>query len=990
MKIKGKLLSTVLALLMGFGVTAGLSFKDNTPKVEKDNITYSDESVVKYENPLRAGEDDADAVYAKSITIHYRNEDAKCDTRQFYVWVKTGSAYYLDPEVSEDGKEMSVTIDFSQPGYAEYLEEDYIFFIVKFRGTWSGQSEDILVSYAEYSPDANGHVEIWTIPGEGTSVEIYLTEEETKFDKVLTAKFMDWKTIHCEATAVPMSYALYAYDQTYFQKFVTEQQADKHLYLLKTGTPNSSNFDIVLNYTAHINVQYVVETVFATKPSITQLCNVGFEYLYGDPRFDTYYTYFGDDLGVTYTPTATTFKLWSPISANVNLKIYNVGTPKNLKDGNVEASNFCHEYKMAYTRGGVWQLTVEGDLHGKYYTFVVTNTNGTVETIDPYAKACGVNGVRGMIVDFDQTDPEGWDDIPLRWDGQGVYDIATPQDLSIYEIHIRDLTSDESWVGQSRRGTFSAFSEEGTTLTTTDTMGNNVTVTTGFDHIEEMNVNAIQLLPVFDHDDSEVLKFDENNEVTGTSMTFNWGYNPLNYNCIEGGYATDPYDGTSRITEYKQLIMDFANNANHTRTIMDVVYNHVSSAANHSWTKVMPKYYFRYDDNWNYYAGSGCANEVRTEDPMVRKYIVDSVKWWASEFKIKGFRFDLMGLIDTETMRACKDALYEIDPDIYIYGEGWTAAGYNGEAGTVGTFTENAYSMLYPSLESPGLLGAFNDNGRNAIKGENWAGNIYQFNGFISNGSHADRLLNMFIGDHPGKGANPMQTINYASCHDNYTLFDQLSLTVGANQQDSRYPAITCEAVASVEAAILMSNGVAFIQGGEEIFRTKEVTEERDLAAILNYDDEDKPYYKDTHVIGGKLISHNSYNLSDTTNSFKWERKVKIGNTPTLKYCEAIADAAEARKHLTRYTWDDISAWNAQGLQNHERPMNAWTNGGVVGYRNNNYYFIINSTSSTEFYFDAITYCDNVFMTDPYRGYSKSGTGVTLNWGTAICVKDRR
>ncbi len=985
-----KLVSFLFAALLGSTLGFSLLNSDDNKKIEPDNITYADPMVVDLETPFKAGDDTEEGIFAHKITMHYRNEDAKCGEREFYVWTKTATAYSLKPEVSPDGKEMMVVIDYSEDKFKPYASESYIYFIIKFKGTWNGQSEDILVPFDKYTPDENGHLEIWTIPGEGTSVEIYMSEEETKFDKITSAKFTDWKTISCESTIVASSYALYAFDSSYFDKAATEKEYDKEFYLLKTGIPTETSFEIKLNYTAHINVRYVVESIFATKPTLTQSINVGMENLYADSRFEQYYTYDGSDLGATYTKEATTFKVWAPTSAALYLNVYNTGTPKNLKIADISASNFCKTYRMGYQPGGIWQVTVEGDLSGKYYTYDVYNASGDSEVVDPYAKACGVNGLRGMIIDFDTTDPEGWDNIPQVWDQDPTFDIVSPQELAIYEIHVRDLTSDETWQGNSRRGTYSAFSEAGTTYTGKDSSENDVTVKTGFDHIEEMNVNAIQILPVFDHDDNETLALDENNNLNVSEMMFNWGYNPLNYNCIEGGYATDPYDGASRINEFKTMVMNYANNANNTRCIMDVVYNHVSSASNSNWTHLVPKYYYRYDAEWNYYAGSGCANEIKTEAKMVRKFIVESVCWWAKEFKIKGFRFDLMGLIDTETMRAVKEALYAIDPDICIYGEGWTALGYNGELGTHGTFTENAYSELYHSEESPGQVGAFNDNGRNAIKGENWlpSGSFY---GYIANGNNVYGVQEMLLGRHPGKGGNPAQTLTYASCHDNYTLFDQLTYTIGNDGQNYYAPGIICSAVAAVEATILSSNGVAFIQGGEEIFRTKEITLDEDKDRIFTEDAEGNTYYKDTDMINGKMISHNSYNLSDSVNSFKWDRKIKIemnGNTAdTLSYCLSIANAAKARQSMTIYSYNDFEEWDRNAVANHERPMNSWTNsaGNTLGFRRDNFYLLLNATCDESFGFEAISKCQDLFCTNPgATAYIRQQNAVKLGWATAV------
>lgn len=974
--------------------------------IEKDNVIYDQPITYKFDKPKFAS--DSSEVYAKKVTIHYHNDDGQNSNREFYVWGDNVPAYYLAPTVTNAGVDMSITIDFvNDSRFTPFLEETTLKFIVKRKGTWDGQTADIILSYSEFPPDENGFVEVWTIPSEGNMLGIYKSEEETKFDKINLAKWMDWKTLHCVATMEPTSYSVYSFDRNYYEKTPTDQEIDKPFYLLKSGSPTGGKktdkgfeFDIVFNHSARVNIVYQIESTFSTKPEITQMCKASFEYLYVDERFEKFYTYDGNDLGATYSKEKTTFKVWSPTSASAVLKVYNTGTPKYLSVEHATGSNYCKEYPMRFLEGGIWSATIEGDLAGKYYTYLLNNANGEIETIDPYAKACGINGIRGAILDFSLTNPNGWDDLPHRFDGTS-YDIKSPQELSIYEVHIRDLTSDETWSSNNniRRGTYSAFMEKGTSLTTKDIKENSVTVTTGFDHIEEMGVNAIQLVPVFDNDNNETMTSNEDGSIS-SNYRFNWGYNPLNYNCIDGGYASDPYNASSRVEEFKSMILAYGNNKNNTRVIMDVVYNHVSSASNHSFNKVMPKYFFRYDEEWNFLAGSGCANEVKTESKMGRKYIVDSVCWWAEEFKIKGFRFDLMGLIDVGTMKAVKEALFEIDPDIYCYGEGWTAAGWGGDdhnrlVDMPGTFTDKVYSELYDSSSSRGWVGAFNDEGRK-IKGEN-SKDYDSFYGFIGRGDNGHLVKDMLLGYHTGKGGNPAQCVNYASCHDNYTLFDQLSYTIGSdgnNNMGPYYPGIVCAGIASLEVAILMSNGVAFIQGGEELFRSKEVKSESDKALITMEDENGNTYLKDTETILGKTISHNSYNLSDEVNSFKWDRKVKIDSTDTRGYVKAIVDAVHIRKEMEYYTYQDMEGWS--DLPNDQRPMNCWDDDGskVIGMKRGDYFFFINSISDSYLSFGALESMNLLINSNPYgEGYvagEKDGyAAIKLGWATSVVFKSK-
>ena len=963
MKRKHTLLPIALLSISTALVSAGCkstSLKGSVDEIEGEEIPFVDP--IDYGDPeeksirlsqMRATNEEPsqEEVTPDIVKIHYHNDDNACLNRRFYTWVTGIDGVERKPEASTwTATDMEITLDYSEiPDYQGSLS---IFFIIKVAGTWAGQSEDTEFKYSRFPMKEEGGkkiTELWTIPGEGTSIEIYQTEEETQFPKIKTAKFTNFNTIHCVSTVdkegkawVPDSWELYAYDKSYLNMTEASQKANKRHYLFKSsatsGKPTTSEFDIKFNYTAKINIQYVIESIFPGFPDRVQKVIVSSEYLYESKRFEDYYTYGGNDLGMTYTPEATIFKVWSPISANVILNLYGAGAPKSMGGSDIKKTA-----EMYYSKGGVWELTVKGDLKGWFYTYTLTNSNGTVEAMDPYAKACGVNGMRGYVYDkaSAEANPEGWDQVPAIWNGEPGYDITTPQQLAIYEVHVRDFTVDSSWdkdntdPNKEKGGTYNAFVKEGTRCNG---------LTTGYDHLKDLGVNAVQLLPVFDYDNDER---PEKNK-------YNWGYNPLNYNCVEGAYSSDPTDPLVRIKEYKNLIMKMAQNGNHTRVIMDVVYNHVMSASASCFTKIMPKYYFRYDSEWNLLDGSGCNNEVKSDATMMSKFIVDSCLWWAKEYKIKGFRFDLMGLLDSWTMRALKDALYAYDPDIYVYGEGWTSGGYHGkyeaeykQDGSVayikegGCETDVVYRSVYPSQSSPGILGGFNNGGRDQLKGENdrgFSNSPYPNWGFISKssgdvGNSSDNVSYMIKGGncYGIRGANPLQTVAYASCHDNYTLWDQLRYTLApSGYKDLLYAQKTqrdkdennfvpTEPVGSSEPStwdllnatitahsmIFAANSAAFIQGGEEIYRSKTGTKEQfSDAGLLKLDTDGniipdnesivKPfsdgttychYSKDPDVLVsssevwmyGKITSHNSYKSPDFLNSFKWGNKKSVG-----------------------------------------------------------------------------------------------------------------
>lgn len=1008
--MKKKLLSLIACVGVGAGlVVTSINYK---PVFEPNDpsLGFEEEKVVDYNSPYKVVKaDDAPAfVCPTKIVLHYHNDDGNCLNRRFYTWV-TGVDGIERKADTEDwtATDMKLTLYLNRPGETSYDYRDMpsLFFIMKVAGTWAGQSEDIELKYEMFPPDENGTLEVWTIPGEGSSVEIYKTEAETKFPKIKTAKFTNWKTIHCEADEKPTYYKLYAFDKNYLKGTTDEQVANKQFHLFKQGTPNSNEFDISFNYTAKINVQYVIESEYSSNPGRIQRIVVSSENLYETERFEQYYTYSGNDLGVTYTDSLVKFKLWSPISAFVTVNIYNTGTPKSL--GGDDA---CRRYEMNYTKGGVWEIGISSDelsLKGKYYTYSLTHSSGSVESMDPYAKACGINGLRGFIYDKDapEANPEGWNTVPSKWDGVNGYDIQSPQDLSIYEAHIRDFTMDETWVSKqnNKRGTYKAFSEKGTTYSK-----NGKTVTTGYDHINELGVKAVQLVPVFDNDNDE----------RPEKIKFNWGYNPLNYNCVEGGYSSDPYNPLARIVEYKDLIKSYSENDAHTRIIMDVVYNHVSSASSSCFTKVMPKYYFRYDEKWNYYDGSGCSNECKTDATMMSKYIVDSLCWWATEYKIKGFRFDLMGLIDSWTLRKAKEELYKIDPDIYIYGEGWTSGGYHGKiekSGDTlingGSETALVYQQLYDSSTSRGYVGAFNDAGRNALKGSNDDGynqNPYPQWGFISQvddvGGKSSIVADMMKGIHTGKGANPKQTVNYASCHDNYTLWDQLNYTHASSYTDKHVPvgkpAVTDMVAASLacHGVVMSSNGVAFIQGGEELYRTKmygdaelaELMEKGTVRPFPDYvhyseDPEVESATSDVRWFDNKVITHNSYKASDAVNSFKWDRKIEVDGVDVSSYNEIWAKTIKIHSQTAKYEYPDnldtpkLNTWN---VFDGSTTFAMW-NGNEAG--TSGYYLVVSNRKSSSSLGIGLDGANLLFASR--NDYSYSGGNLNMKPFTFMCYK---
>lgn len=905
------LLSSVLSL----GIIVPTFFKKSVEKAGEDSIVYNkDDKVVSFDEPhlrgkVRGTEDDEEDESigpVSTVKIHYVNDDNKCGSRAFYIWANgIDGVEYSDEhngtdivDYAKDGSSMTLTININKnnpdPRFKEFVGLPSIFYIIKFKMisesnlNWGGQSDDVELVFAEFPP-VDETVEVWVTPAAGGGMAQFATEEETKVDGIKLAKFSDWRTIHCTATdgSSNIKWDLYAFDENYYRIKLKKREAIKKNFLVLSGsnklTDKNKEFDIEFPYTAKINMVYSLVSKDASATSdLAKTVFVGCDALYDTKKFEKYYCYNGDDLGMTYTPEFTTFKVWSPVSANMNLLIYDKGNDAPVVyEG--QSDSYNRGWHMSYSEGGVWEITVLGDLKGYYYNFQVDNINGTTTTVDPYVTAVGCSGVRGLVYDKADTNPEGWDALPLTWDGEAGYDIKSPQELTIYEVHVRDFTGDSSWVSNSgiKNGTYKAMVEPGTKYTK-----DGVTVSTGYDHLNELGVNAVQLMPMFDAD---------NDESSRGINKYNWGYNPQNYNAIEGSYSSNPHDGLARIKELKELVLGMSKTNVHTRVTMDVVYNHVSSVSSSPFTKLMPRYYFRYDENGELYDGSGCHNEVKSEAKMCSKFIVDSVYMWAKEYKIKGFRFDLMGLLDYRTMNAVKEKLSTLDPDIYVYGEGWTSvAGYNGSwKGTGSTSTWQVYQYCNNFDPTTGLddttkcyLGCFNDTGRNGVKGENgaWGSeSVYPQMGFMqkkgsNRGDEPNRVADMIWGIHRNQSNYAKQTVNYISCHDNWTIVDHYWQTMHLDTDSPQAGGIDDIVHASIasHALVFASNGVAFMLGGEEIFRTKEVSQEM----VANKDVLPATYTD----LFGRYVSHNSYNSPLEVNSFKWGNKVSVtlgGSTAT-------------------------------------------------------------------------------------------------------------
>lgn len=876
--------------------------------------------------------------YAGILRIYYHRDDGAYSDKKLWVWgigVDGNEIGELDFANASDPDEFGVYCDIDL-GAAPWnaISHSSISFIVKKGGTWDGQSTDTICAFNKFQKtivEEGGKqlMTVYAIDNGDSTISTYNSRAEALGDRIGSAAFIDWKTIRITGTGTNdgrpeedigkiAGYTLYGFDHEYYLMDQAEQAAAKESYVIERGNGDGNVLDLSLPSDAELGTGYVVEATFQSDPSKSKSKAVSFVNLYDTDKFNSDYTYDGDDLGVSGNPKdGWSFKLWAPTAYRVQLYLYIAGTPSALTPtGNAPGANNHREVEMLRGDRGVWYLDqAELDrIHlpieeGDFYTYAVTNSEGTVETSDPYAHSSGINGERSCALSKEAVEA-------LRPEGFGESIASLPKieqmnDLFIYETHVRDVTSDKTWISNEghQRGTFAAFAEKGTTYSDGET-----TVTTGLDSILELGVNAIQLLPVFDQDNDE-------REVEGSEFNgeYNWGYNPKNYNFPDGAYSSDPYSSTAKITEFMGLVKTLAESG--VRTIMDVVYNHLSSVSGAAFTKIMPKYYFRTNESGAYVNGSGTGNVTASERTMMRNFIVDSVVYWAEVYGIKGFRFDLMGCIDLETMKAVRNALNEIDPTIAVYGEGWNGA-FGGDPGiddSLVAMTGNVYSELYAGAEgleeSPWGVGAFNDHGRDGLKGNTqWEGAAPDY-GFISQGSEhlsagtRSRAASSFLGSNEGVGSNPTQTINYASCHDNYTLYDQMNYCLGSGTSSSEDSQDARDATIAVTAAIVYSQGAAFIHGGEEIFRQK-VMEPGD--PYWDLVDQNAASNDAVDLGDGTRLMRNSYTYGDEVNSYKYDRKIAFRDDYN-RYKEACLMRTEGMDggYLGR-AYDD-ETWAAAG-----------------------------------------------------------------------------
>ena len=542
--------------------------------------------------------------------------------------------------------------------------------------------------------------------------------------------------------------------------------------------------------------------------------------------FDNYFSYDGE-LGALYEKEGTLLRVWTPTAKSVEVWIYADDSFKGPST----------KIEMVQKPKGIFEAYLPGDQHGTIYVYKILFLNNRESiSVDPYARATTVNGMKSVIADLNRTNPDGW--------GERLPAFGLPEEAIIYELHIRDFSISET-SGIVNKGKFLGLTEKNTQ----NASGRK----TGLDYLIDLGITHIQILPMFDYATVD--------EANLTEPQYNWGYDPLNYNVPEGSYSTDPFDPFNRIFELKQMIRTLHDNG--LRVIMDVVYNHVYDPKDQALERTVPGYFYRYNADGSLANGTGVGNDTASERHMMRKYIIDSVKYWAKEYHLDGFRFDLMGIHDSVTMNAIREALDKIDPSIIIIGEGWEMS----------TPLPEDLKASQRNAQAMPRIAHFNDSIRIALKGSDFGDE--KDRGFISGKNYLEDLLlrnikgAMHLSSHSSY-VDPEQVIQYVEAHDNLTLYDKL---LRSNPDDSAEVRIKRHTLAT--SIVLLSQGVPFIHGGQEFLRTK--------AGVAN-----------------------SYQSPDEINQFEWERVTTFQES--VAYVKGLIALRKSEYLFRLHTHEEIDA----------------------------------------------------------------------------------
>ncbi|OUB62601.1 type I pullulanase [Bacillus thuringiensis] len=700
------------------------------------------------------------------IIIHYKEKLGNTKDWNLWLWGENanGTSYQFTSE-DEFGKYAKIKID------GDY---NRVGFIVR-TNEWEKDGGDRWIENIK-----DGRAEVWILSGDE---KVYNSKPSS--DLSIQKATIDGFHEITVTTNVPFN--------------IKEKKIEIEGIKIKNITPYDINSGDITNKVKIITEQKIdLKQTYKVKIENLADTNTEIGKVIRSEEFDNLFYYGGNDLGNTYTPQHTKFRLWAPTASEAKLVTYKKWSDK-----------IGAEINMQQGEKGTWTSELKGNQKGLFYTYKVKIGDKWTEAVDPYVRAASVNGDKGAVVNLEETNPK-------KWKANKKPKFKNPEDAIIYELHVRDL-SIQPESGIKQKGKYLGVTEKGTK--------GPEGVKTGLDHIKDLGVTHVQLLPIFDY--ASV------NEETLNEPQYNWGYDPKNFNVPEGSYSTNPYEPTVRITELKQMVQTLHDN--NLRVVMDVVYNHMYNAAESNFHKLVPGYYYRYNEDGTFANGTGVGNDTASERKMMRKFMIDSVTYWAKEYNLDGFRFDLMGIHDYETMNEIRKAVNQIDPSIILHGEGWD----------LNTPLAAELKANQKNAEKMKGIAHFNDNIRDGLKGSVFE---EKENGFINGKENMEDRIKKGITagiDYDTNSStyqDPEQVLTYVEAHDNHTLWDKLELT---NPGDSDEVRTQMHKLSS--SILLTSQGIPFLHAGQEFMRTK---------------------YGD----------HNSYKSPDSINQMDWLRRATFNN----------------------------------------------------------------------------------------------------------------
>ncbi|WP_242228619.1 type I pullulanase [Bacillus cereus group sp. BfR-BA-01323] len=700
------------------------------------------------------------------IIIHYKEKLGNTKYWNLWLWGENanGTSYQFTGE-DEFGKYAKIKID------GDY---NRVGFIVR-TNEWEKDGGDRWIENIK-----DGRAEVWILSGDE---KVYNSKPSS--DLSIQKATIDGFHEITVTTNVPFN--------------IKEKKIEIEGIKIKNITPYDINSGDITNKVKIITEQKIdLKQTYKVKIENLADTNTEIGKVIRSEEFDNLFYYGGNDLGNTYTPQHTKFRLWAPTASEAKLVTYKKWSDK-----------IGAEINMQQGEKGTWTSELKGNQKGLFYTYKVKIGDKWTEAVDPYVRAASVNGDKGAVVNLEETNPK-------KWKANKKPKFKNPEDAIIYELHVRDL-SIQPESGIKQKGKYLGVTEKGTK--------GPEGVKTGLDHIKDLGVTHVQFLPIFDY--ASV------NEETLNEPQYNWGYDPKNFNVPEGSYSTNPYEPTVRITELKQMVQTLHDN--NLRVVMDVVYNHMYNAAESNFHKLVPGYYYRYNEDGTFANGTGVGNDTASERKMMRKFMIDSVTYWAKEYNLDGFRFDLMGIHDYETMNEIRKAVNQIDPSIILHGEGWD----------LNTPLAAELKANQKNAEKMKGIAHFNDNIRDGLKGSVFE---EKENGFINGKENMEDRIKKGITagiDYDTNSStyqDPEQVLTYVEAHDNHTLWDKLELT---NPGDSDEVRTQMHKLSS--SILLTSQGIPFLHAGQEFMRTK---------------------YGD----------HNSYKSPDSINQMDWLRRATFNN----------------------------------------------------------------------------------------------------------------